>query len=188
MAFADFLRAFFALALTLGLVGLAAVALRRFGPDALARFTPTRKERRLAIVETLVLDPSRRLVVVSLDGEVFALAQASARHATIARNLATLLRQHLHGSPCTVFVADMQVHVAPDSAFYYPDVFVTCSEAAGKKITREILAAGYCRPEAFADLPGECIFLQDELPAAQDIRYTVTPRDCFGNAGVSIKS
>ena len=56
MAFADFLRAFFALALTLGLVGLAAVALRRFGPDALARFTPTRKERRLAIVETLVLD------------------------------------------------------------------------------------------------------------------------------------
>ena len=57
-----------------------------------------------------------------IDGEVFALAQASARHATIARNLATLLRQHLHGSPCTVFVADMQVHVAPDSAFYYPDV------------------------------------------------------------------
>ena len=64
-----------------------------------------------------------------IDGEVFALAQASARHATIARNLGTLLRQHLHGSPCTVFVSDMQVHVAPDSAFYYPDVFVTCSEA-----------------------------------------------------------
>lgn len=69
MEFADFLRAVFALALTLGLVGIAAVALRRFGPDALARFTPTRKERRLAIVETLVLDPSRRIIVFSLDGE-----------------------------------------------------------------------------------------------------------------------
>ncbi|MDF2899992.1 MAG: fliO protein [Phenylobacterium sp.] len=69
MEFADFLRAVFALALTLGLVGLAAVALRRFGPDALARFTPTRKERRLAIVETLVLDPARRIVVVSFDGD-----------------------------------------------------------------------------------------------------------------------
>ena len=36
MEFADFLRAVFALALTLGLVGLAAVALRRFGPEVAA--------------------------------------------------------------------------------------------------------------------------------------------------------
>ena len=69
MDLADFLRAVFALALTLGLVGLGAVALRRFGPDVLARFQVAKKERRLAVVETLVLDPSRRLVVVSFDGE-----------------------------------------------------------------------------------------------------------------------
>ena len=69
MELPEFLRAVFALALTLGLVGLGAVALRKFGPDALARFVPTRKERRLAVVETLILDPSRRLVVVSFDGE-----------------------------------------------------------------------------------------------------------------------
>jgi flagellar protein FliO/FliZ len=69
MDLSDFARAVFALALTLGLVGLGAVGLRRFGPDALARFTPTRKERRLAIVETLVLDPARRLVIVSCDGK-----------------------------------------------------------------------------------------------------------------------
>ena len=69
MNLADFARAVFALALTLGLMGLCAVALRRFGPDALARFsTGPKKERRLAIVETLVLDPSRRLVLVSCDG------------------------------------------------------------------------------------------------------------------------
>ncbi len=65
----DFARAVFALALTLGLVGLGAVALRRFGPDALARFTMVRKDRRLAIVESLVLDPARRLVIVSCDGK-----------------------------------------------------------------------------------------------------------------------
>jgi flagellar protein FliO/FliZ len=69
MDFADFARAVFALAVTLGLVGLAAVALRRFGPDALARLTSAKKERRLAVVETLILDPARRLVVVSFDGE-----------------------------------------------------------------------------------------------------------------------
>ena len=69
MEFSDVVRAIFALVFTLGLVGLAAVALRRFGPEALARLSGPKTERRLAVVETLVLDPSRRLVVVSLDGE-----------------------------------------------------------------------------------------------------------------------
>jgi flagellar protein FliO/FliZ len=68
MNLADFARAVFALALTLGLMGLCAAALRRFGPDALARFGAPKKARRLAIVETLVLDPSRRLVLVACDG------------------------------------------------------------------------------------------------------------------------
>lgn len=69
MEFPDVIRAVFALVFTLGLVGLAAVALRRFGPEALARLGGPKSERRLVLVETLVLDPSRRLVVVSLDGE-----------------------------------------------------------------------------------------------------------------------
>lgn len=68
MNIADFVRAVFALALTLGLLGLCAVALRRFGPDVLARVSTQKKARRLAVVETLVLDPSRRLVLVSCDG------------------------------------------------------------------------------------------------------------------------
>ena len=69
MNFADFARAMFALALTLGLVGLGAVALRRFGPEALARFGANKRQRRLAVVESLVLDPARRLVIVSCDGK-----------------------------------------------------------------------------------------------------------------------
>lgn len=68
MTFVDFAKAVFALALVLGLIGLCAVALRRFGPDALSRFVPSRKERRMRVVETLVLDPSRRLVLVDIDG------------------------------------------------------------------------------------------------------------------------
>lgn len=69
MNLAETFRAIFALAFTLGLVGLAAWAMRRFGPEALARMAPVRKQRRLTLVETLVLDPARRLVLVSLDGE-----------------------------------------------------------------------------------------------------------------------
>ena len=70
MDIAEFLRAVFALVLTLGLVGLGAVVLRRYGPEALARFgRPAKAERRLTVVETLVLDPARRLVLVACDGQ-----------------------------------------------------------------------------------------------------------------------
>lgn len=65
----EFLRALAALAITLGLIGLAAWALRKFGPDAVGRMIAARQDRRLKVVETLALDPTRRLVVVSLDGE-----------------------------------------------------------------------------------------------------------------------
>ncbi|MFZ5669251.1 MAG: flagellar biosynthetic protein FliO [Pseudomonadota bacterium] len=65
----ELFRAVFALLLTLGLIGLGAVAMRRLGPDALARLQAGRRERRLTLVETLVLDPARRLVLVRLDDE-----------------------------------------------------------------------------------------------------------------------
>lgn len=69
MDFFLLIRAVAALAITLGLVGLAGVALRKFGPDALSRITALRKDRRLVVLETLVLDPTRRLVLFTLDGE-----------------------------------------------------------------------------------------------------------------------
>ncbi len=65
----EFIRALAALAFTLGLIGLAAWALRKYGPDAIGRAIATRQDRRLKVVESLALDPTRRLVVVSLDGE-----------------------------------------------------------------------------------------------------------------------
>jgi flagellar protein FliO/FliZ len=69
MPLADFARAIFALAITLGLVGLAAVAARRLGPEWMTRLQRPRAERRMAIVESLPLDPARRLVLVRLDGQ-----------------------------------------------------------------------------------------------------------------------
>jgi flagellar protein FliO/FliZ len=69
MPLTDFARAVFALALTLGLIGLAAVALRRYGPGAFTRFGAPKADRRLKVVESLVLDPARRLVIVACDGK-----------------------------------------------------------------------------------------------------------------------
>lgn len=64
----EFVRAVFALVLTLGLIGLGAVALRRYGPGAFSSFARPKAERRLAVIESLVLDPARRLVIVAVDG------------------------------------------------------------------------------------------------------------------------
>lgn len=69
MDFAELFRAVAALAVTLGLVGLAAWAMRRYGPSTLLRMQTPLADRRLGIVETLMLDPQRRLVLVRWDGE-----------------------------------------------------------------------------------------------------------------------
>ena len=69
MNFLDLLRALFALAITLGIIGLAAWAARRYAPQLMARLNAERGERRMAVVETLVLDPARRLVLVRIDDE-----------------------------------------------------------------------------------------------------------------------
>ena len=64
-----------------------------------------------------------------LHGEVFAMAGADDRHVTVTMNLAFALRQHLSGSPCRTYMADMRVRVEAADAYFYPDVLVTCSEA-----------------------------------------------------------
>ena len=66
----DLARAVFGLAFTLGLIGLAAWAARPYAPQLMAKLqSADRGERRLQVVETLVLDPARRLVLVRVDEE-----------------------------------------------------------------------------------------------------------------------
>jgi flagellar protein FliO/FliZ len=57
-----------ALAVTLGLFGLAVWAFRRYVPQGVIPLAPPR-QRRLAIVESLMLDTQRRLVLVRLDDQ-----------------------------------------------------------------------------------------------------------------------
>lgn len=70
MSFLDLFRAIFGLAITLGVIGLAAWAARRYAPEILARFQGQQgRARRMKVVETLMLDPSRRLVLIRVDDE-----------------------------------------------------------------------------------------------------------------------
>lgn len=96
-----------------------------------------------------------------LHGEVYAMAGGEDRHATATGNVYTLLRQQLRGSRCRVYMNDVKLQVDAAKCFFYPDVFVTCSEAdlTSRLVKREATlvvevlspsTAGYDRGDKFA--------------------------------------
>lgn len=60
-----------------------------------------------------------------IDGDVYAMAGASANHERISLNICSELRVQLKNSPCEPFGSDMKVRVRDN--FFYPDVLVDCN-------------------------------------------------------------
>ncbi len=56
------------------------------------------------------------------------MAGALDAHVTISLNLASLLRNHVRGSGCRVYIANMKAQIESLNRFYYPDVMVTCDQ------------------------------------------------------------
>ncbi|MDY6786362.1 MAG: Uma2 family endonuclease [Cyanobacteriota bacterium] len=63
-----------------------------------------------------------------IQGRIYAMAGASDAHVTITANLVALLRNHIRGTGCRVYVTDMKARIEQLNIFYYPDVMVTCDE------------------------------------------------------------
>ncbi len=63
-----------------------------------------------------------------VDGTVYAMSGASARHNRIATNVTISLGSQLRGKPCEVFNSDMKIRVRQSRSvqFYYPDLSVVC--------------------------------------------------------------
>jgi Uma2 family endonuclease len=78
--------------------------------------------------EYLQLEESSPVKHEYINGYVYAMAGASDPHVTIALNLATLLRSHVRGSGCRVYIADMKARIEELNRYYYPDVMVTCDQ------------------------------------------------------------
>ncbi|MGH8470513.1 MAG: Uma2 family endonuclease [Gammaproteobacteria bacterium] len=93
--------------------------------------------------------------------EVYAMVGARDAHVTTAGNVFALLKEHLRGGPCRVYISDMKLQVDAANAYFYPDVFVTCDARDRAEDTRkrfpilviEALSdstAGYDRGDKFA--------------------------------------
>lgn len=61
-----------------------------------------------------------------IGGQLYAMMGDSAQHNTIVTNLTAIIKSHLSGQFCRVFSSTFKLAVGAD--FYYPGVFVTCSQ------------------------------------------------------------
>lgn len=61
-----------------------------------------------------------------INGEVYGMAGTTDSHNTIALNIATIIRNHLRGTNCRVYFADIKARLEKRNCFYYPDILVTC--------------------------------------------------------------
>ncbi|OIP76771.1 MAG: hypothetical protein AUK48_05275 [Oscillatoriales cyanobacterium CG2_30_44_21] len=97
-----------------------------------------------------------------INGYVYAMAGANDPHVTIALNMALIIRNHLRGSNCRVYMSDMKIRIDLLNRFYYPDVMVTCDSRDTQtqnhkrfpKLIIEVLSKsteGFDRGDKFAD-------------------------------------
>ena len=84
------------------------------------------------------------------------------------------------GEPC-IYVSFPRAKTVKGSRVF--DYTVEACAEGMPPVTRKLIAAGFAYPEEDADIPGECLFSLKELPVDRQIRFTVTPRDCFGLSG-----
>jgi Uma2 family endonuclease len=83
----------------------------------------------LSSEEYLQLEETSEIKHEYIDGEIYAMAGATDAHVTIALNLASMLRNHLRGSDCRVYISDMKARIEKRDRFFYPDVMVTCDKS-----------------------------------------------------------
>lgn len=81
----------------------------------------------------LTWDESQTIRHEYFQGYVFAMAGGTDNHATVILNVAIALRQHLKGTPCRVLTQDVKLRVEQANSYFYPDVFVTCTEKDAKE-------------------------------------------------------
>lgn len=72
--------------------------------------------------EYLKLEETSPIKHEYIDGQAYAMAGTTDTHNTIAGNLYTLIRNHLRGTDCRVYFADIKAKIEKRNRFYYPDL------------------------------------------------------------------
>ncbi len=92
-----------------------------------------RQVPRISPEEYLALDRASEFRSEYVDGEMFAMAGGSRKHSVLISRVGHELESALEESPCVVTVTDLRLRIAREGAYVYPDVMVSCGEAAGNE-------------------------------------------------------
>lgn len=87
----------------------------------------TAEQIRFSVADFLVWEESQTQKHEFVAGEVFAMTGARQDHVLVSGNIYAALKQHLRGTPCRAYIADMKLRVEAADAFFYPDVMVSCN-------------------------------------------------------------
>jgi hypothetical protein len=126
------------------------------------------------------MDFGRRVAQRKASGAIPQFADDAAISAKFCPNGHELESAAHRGEACT-YVTFPRAKTTGGSRVF--DYVVEASVDGAKPVVRKLVAAGFAYPETDADIPGECLFSAAEVPADKPVRFTVTPRDCFGLSG-----
>mgnify|MGYP000052718422 CR=1 FL=1 len=82
--------------------------------------------RQLSRADYLALSETWDVRQEWVNGEAYAMAGGTRRHAAVAMNVALALGNGLRGRPCRPFNSDQRIFVEPTDAFLYADTGVVC--------------------------------------------------------------
>ena len=88
----------------------------------------TQPEHRYTAEDYLVFDRASETKNEFLDGVIYAMGGATARHVQIVGNVARELGNQLRDKPCVVYSTDLRVQVSQGGLYAYPDVVVVCGD------------------------------------------------------------
>jgi Uma2 family endonuclease len=121
--------------------------------------------------EYLEWEATQELKHEYVDGEVFAMTGGTIPHNLVAGNLYALLKNHLRGKGCRVFIADVKVQISEKGPYCYPDVMVSCDDRDRdviKLIQSPCLIVEVLSPSTEAYDRGEKFRRYRQLPSLQE--------------------
>jgi Uma2 family endonuclease len=85
-------------------------------------------EHKYSVEDYLAFDRASDTKSEFLDGIIYAMGGATARHVQIVGNVAREFGNQLRDKPCVVYSTDLRVQVSQSGLYAYPGVVVVCSE------------------------------------------------------------
>ena len=140
--------------------------------------TPALARDRISHQEYLEMELASPVKHEYIAGQIYAMTGTSDAHNFISLNLASILRNHLKGTPCRVFMSDVKVKLDLADTFYYPDVMVSCEPAHNSYyreqpcLVVEVLSSSTAKFDA-----GEKRLDYQSLPCLQE--YALVSQECM---------